>query len=155
MSTRLHTLAICAIAAISGMGSSLAAQKPAKCAASSPSSRVLSIGESDRVFAWEALGEEDFASSMHELPLDQVVSTLTEGAVRFKARKVTTGTGISGQTPHINAVKRAKLSNASFDKNQGELLGVAPPASAAPAPMISHDEEWTGGSPHTIWIEFR
>ena len=56
-----------------------------------------------------------------------------------------------------------KPSNAPFDRHQGELLGVAPPSRtsgtpappAAAAPMTPHEEEWAGGSPHAIWIEFK
>lgn len=253
MNSRLHTLAICAIVAISVMGSSLAAQK-AKYVAPYPRNGVLSLGESDRVLAWEVLREKGIVSPMYELPLDQVVVTLTEGAVRFKtpdgatrisqerfgtvryeskgtvqqeeglteipsraivfqlkdgaSRKVTPIAGIPGQFPRINAVKLfetdrinvwdqmwlpnqtitnhlhytqtvglflsggklltrdlGKPSNAPFDRHQGELLGVAPPprtsgtpappATAAPAPMIPHEEEWAGGSPRAIWIEFK
>lgn len=78
-----------------------------------------------------------------------------------------------------------KPSNAPFERHQGELLGVPPPraaegaaragganngssggrgdmaagrgaVAAAPAPMMTpHEEEWAGGAPHAIWIEFK
>jgi hypothetical protein len=72
-----------------------------------------------------------------------------------------------------------KPSNAPFDRHQGELLGVPPvraetgsggrggggaaggsaatggagPASATR--MVPHEEEWAGGAPRAIWIEFK
>jgi hypothetical protein len=257
MNSRLHTLAISAIAAIGVMASPLAAQKAAKYAAPYPRNGVLALGESERAIAWEVLREKGVISPMYELPLDQVVVTLTEGAVRFKtpdgatrisqerfgtvryeskgtvlqeeglseipsravifqlkdvaSRKVEPVAGIPGQFPRINAVKLfetdrinvwdqvwlpdqtitnhlhytqtvavflsggklltrdlGKPSNAPFERHQGELLGITPPrrtpeaaASAAPrpaaaaAPMVPHEEEWAGGSPHAIWIEFK
>jgi hypothetical protein len=210
---------------------------------------VLKLGETDRVVAWEVLREKGVVSPMYELPLDQVLVTLTEGAVKFTtpdggaritqekfgavrfeskgtvlqeeglndipsraivfqlkdgpARKVPVVNGIPGQFPRINAVKLfetdrfnvwdqvwlpnqtitnhlhytqtvavfltggklltrdlGKPSNAPFERHQGELLGVPPPraeSGAAPAPtrMIPHEEEWAGGSPRAIWIEFK
>jgi len=86
---------------------------------------------------------------------------------------------------HERPSKNRKPSNAPFERHQGELLGVPPPrategaasaggatnggsggrsdpaagrgvAAAAPAPMMTpHEEEWAGGAPHAIWIEFK
>ena len=66
-----------------------------------------------------------------------------------------------------------KPSNAPFERHQGELLGVPRPrsdgagsagsagpraganAAAPPPPMVPHEEEWAGGEPRAIWIEFK
>jgi hypothetical protein len=231
------------------------AQKASKYAAPYPRDGVIKLGESDRVIAWDVLREKGAVSPMYELPLDQVVVTLTEGAVRFTtpdgasrisqekfggvrfeskgsvlqeegvaaipsraivlqikdgaARTIPKVDGIPGQFPRINAVKLfetdrfnvwdhswlpnqtipnhlhynqtvgvflsagkllsrdlGKPANPPFDRHQGELLGVPPPRAegAAPpsaqparasAPMTPHEEEWAGGAPRAIWIEFK
>jgi hypothetical protein len=66
-----------------------------------------------------------------------------------------------------------KPSNTPFDRHQGELLGVPPvrvetgrggggaadggAAAGGPAAtrMLPHEEEWAGGAPRAIWIEFK
>ena len=262
------------VAALIVLSSSASSQTASKFASPYPRDGALKLGESDRVIAWELLREKGAVSAMYQLPLDQVVVTLTEGAVRFTtpdgtsrvsqekfgavrfeskgsilqeeglneipsraivfqlkdgpARKTPPVAGIPGQFPRINAVKLfetdrinvwdqvwlpnqtitnhlhytqtvgvflsggklltrdlGKPSNAPFDRHQGELLGVPPPraaegagsaggatnggaggrgglaagrgaAAAAPAPMMTpHEEEWAGGAPHAIWIEFK
>jgi len=274
MSRRFHDLGVGIAVALIVCSPSASAQNASKYAAPYPRDGVLKLGESDRVIAWEVLREKGAVSAMYELPLDQVVVTLTEGAVRFTtpdgasrvsqekfgavrfeskgsilqeeglneipsraivfqlkdgpARKTPPVAGIPGQFPRINAVKLfetdrinvwdqvwlpnqtitnhlhytqtvgvflsggklltrdlGKPSNAPFDRHQGELLGVPPPrategaasaggatnggsggrsdptagrgvAAAAPAPMMTpHEEEWAGGAPRAIWIEFK
>ena len=234
------------------------AQQGQKYTAPYPRAGVLKLGESDRVIAWEVLRDKGVASPAYQLPLDQVVVTLTEGAVKFTTpdgaariaqekfgavRYESKGTilqeeglndipsraiifqlkegpsrtapvvnGIPGQFPRINAVKLfetdrirvwdqvwiphqtitnhlhytqtvgvfltggklltrdlGKPSGAPFERHQGELLGVPPPrpdgatgsegagapaAGAAPR-MTPHEEEWAGGAPRAIWIEFK
>ncbi len=263
-------------------------QKIEKYAAPYPRDGVIKLGESDRVVAWEVLRPKGGVSPMYELPLDQVLVTLTEGAVKFTApdgasritqekfgavRYETKGTieqeeglndiasraivfqlkdgpartlpimkGIPGQFPRLNTVKLfetdrinvwdqvwlpnqtltnhlhytqtvgvflvggklltrdlGKPSGAPFERHQGELLGVPPPRddvaasgsgvserggignSRGPAStdgtavanangpsaagagvtrgggatMVPHEEEWAGGSPRAIWIEFK
>jgi hypothetical protein len=234
-----------------------------------PRPGVLKLGESDRVLAWEVLREKGQQSQMYQLPLDQVVITLTEGAVRFdtpdgasrishekfgsvrleskgsilqeeglsdipsraivfQLKEVPSRTlpkvdGIPGQFPRINATKLfendritvwdqvwlpnqtitnhlhytqtvavflsggklltrdfGKPSSAPFERHQGELLGVpsvaaggqgrstsasgAAPTVAPTAPantggstprMVPHEEEWAGGTPRAVWIEFK
>jgi hypothetical protein len=241
------------------------AQRSQTHAAPYPRAGVLKLGENDRAIAWEVLRPRGIVSAMYQLPLDQVVITLTEGAVRFTAPDGTTrisqekfgavrfeskGTvqqeeglndipsraivfqlkegpspktpvvdGIPGQFPRINAVKLfetdrvnvwdqvwmpdqtitnhlhytqtiavflsggklltrdfGKPSNPPFERHQGELLGfparaqtntsagtsartggTGGEASAAPAPQrpVPHEEEWAGGTPRAIWIEFK
>lgn len=261
-------------AAVALLSSSSVAQVGRKYAAPYPRAGVLKLGESDLVVAWEVLREKGARSPMYELPLDQVLVTLTEGAVRFatadgasrityekfgsvrfeskgtilqeeglsdipsrvvvfqlkdaRARTLPRVDGIPGQFPRINAVKLfetdrinvwdqvwvanetitnhlhytqtvavfltggklltrdlGKPSNSPFERHQGELLGVPQPRSqseAAPssgnggnsggaagsAPgaagqtaagnaqrMVPHEEEWAGGAPRAIWIEFK
>ena len=61
-----------------------------------------------------------------------------------------------------------KPSNPPFERHQGELLGFSraaagatPPSGAAPNPVavatlaVPHEEEWAGGAPRAIWIEFK
>jgi hypothetical protein len=226
-----------------------------------PRPGVLKLGENDRVVAWEVLRDKGVASEVYRLPLDQVVITLTEGAVKFTtadgvsritqekfgavryeakgtiqreeglneipsraivfqlkdaaSRPVPVVDGIPGQFPRINAVKLfetdrikvwdqvwienqtitnhlhytqtvavfltggklltrdlGKPSNPPFERHQGELLGVPAPrpggspsadsgagaggqAAAPPARMTPHEEEWAGGAPRAIWIEFK
>ena len=274
MRRRFDNLGVGIAVALIVVSSPASAQKASKYAAPYPRDGVLKLGESDRVIAWEVLREKGAVSAMYELPLDQVVVTLTEGAVRFTtpngasrvsqekfgavrfeskgsilqeeglneipsraivfqlrdgpARKTPPVAGIPGQFPRINAVKLfetdrinvwdqvwlpnqtitnhlhytqtvgvflsggklltrdlGKPSNAPFDRHQGELLGVPPLTAgeggssasgstsggsggplgtasgraslpAAPAPMMTpHEEEWAGGTPHAIWIEFK
>jgi hypothetical protein len=61
----------------------IAGQTSGKYAAPYPRDGVLKLGESDRVAAWEVLRAKGATSPMYQLPLDQVVVTLTEGAVKF------------------------------------------------------------------------
>lgn len=223
-----------------------------------PRDGVLRLGENARAVAWEVLRPKGVRSSMYEVPLDQVVVTLTEGAVRFtlpggesrishdkfgSVRFESRGTvqqeeglsenpsraivfqlkdvapqpkpavvdGIPGQFPRINTVKLfetdrivvwdqvwvpnenipnhlhytqtvavflvggklrtrdlGKPSNPPFERHQGELLGfprsaaaAAPPSGATPSPAamatlaVPHEEEWAGGVPRAIWVEFK
>lgn len=252
-----HRLLVAVVASVS-VYVSVAAQSP-KYPAPYPRDGVLSRGENARAVAWEVLRPKGVKSSMYEIPLDQVVITLTEGAVRFtlpggatrishdkfgSVRFESRGTvqqeeglsdnpsraivfqlkdiplppkppvvdGIPGQFPRINAVKLfetdrivvwdqvwvpnetipyhlhytqtvtvflvgGKLltrdlgrgSNPPFERHQGELLGfpraaaagAATPSGAAPSPVavatlaVPHEEEWAGGAPRAIWIEFK
>jgi hypothetical protein len=251
--------------ALASVTSALWAQQGQKYAAPYPRAGVLKLGESDRVIAWEVLRDKGVASPLYQLPLDQVVVTLTEGAVKFTtpdgaarlaqekfgavryeskgtilqeeglndipsraiifqlkegpSRRAPVVNGIPGQFPRINAVKLfetdrirvwdqvwipnqtitnhlhytqtvglfltggklltrdlGKPSGAPFERHQGELLGVPPPrpdgatdreaastggaavgaAAASTAPrMTPHEEEWAGGAPRAIWIEFK
>ena len=286
MNNRFDRLGV-ALAGLVLVSVPMAAQKTAKYAAPYPRDGVIKLGESDRVIAWEILRPKGAVSPLYELPLDQVLVTLTEGAVRFTApdgasritqekfgavRYETRGTieqeeglndiasraivfqlkdgpartlpmvkGIPGQFPRLNAVKLfetdrinvwdqvwlpnqtltnhlhytqtvgvfliggklltrdlGKPSGVPFERHQGEVLGVPPPrdeaslpgsgasdprtgngrgatttdgttsagASAAGTPgvgagggggarMVPHEEEWAGGSPRAIWIEFK
>ena len=238
--------------------STSSAQRSQTHAAPYPRAGVLKLGENDRAMAWEVLRPRGVVSPMYRLPLDQVVITLTEGAVKFTSQDGSTrisqekfgavrfeskGTvqqeeglndipsraivfqlrdgpsvktpvveGIPGQFPRINAVKvfeterftvwdqvwlpdqtitnhlhytqtiavflsggrlltrdLGKPSNPPFERHQGELLGFPAPrapssasaggeaAGAAPAPArpVPHEEEWAGGTPRAIWIEFK
>src|SRR5438128_3534857 len=83
MNRRFYNVGVGIAAALIVGSSAASAQKASKYAAPYPRAGVLKLGESDRVIAWEVLREKGAASSMYELPLDQVVVTLTEGAVRF------------------------------------------------------------------------
>ncbi len=249
----------CALAWIAIGAATVSTQSP-RYSAPYPRDGVLKLGENDRAVAWEVLRPERAKSPMYELPLDQVVVTLTEGAVRFTAPggasrvvqerfgsvrfeskgtiqqeeglsvnptravvfqlkdvpspKPTIVPGIPGQFPRINAVKlfetdrinvwdqvwRAnetipnhlhytqtvavflvggklrtrdlgRPSNPPFERHQGELLGFprpapsgsagtasgtggAPPA-ASGTRSIPHEEEWAGGSPRAVWVEFK
>jgi hypothetical protein len=266
MARKFHSLGYAAAAVIQ-LAAIPSAQLSQKYAAPYPRDGVLKLGESDRAVAWEVLRNKGVVSRMYELPLDQVVVTLTEGAVkvtipggnsritqerfgtvRFEskgtimqeeglndipsraivfqlkegpARRTPVVNGIPGQFPRVNAVKLfetdrinvwdqvwlpdqtitnhlhytqtvavflvggklltrdlGKPSNAPFERHQGELLGVPPPRAesgsaaaasggrgggsgdganppSAPARMIPHEEEWAGGSPRAIWIEFK
>jgi hypothetical protein len=228
------------------------AQRSPTHAAPYPRPGVLKLGENDHAVAWEVLRPRGVVSPMYQLPLDQVVITLTEGAVRFTAPDGSTrmslekfggvrfesrGTvqqeeglndipsraivfqlkdgpssktpvvdGIPGQFPRINAVKvfehnrftvwdqvwlpdqtitnhlhytqtiavflsggklltrdLGKPSNPPFERHQGELLGFPAPrasgeasgAPPAPARTVPHEEEWAGGTPRAIWVEFK
>ncbi len=125
MRRRFDNLGVGIAVALIVFSSSASAQNASKYAAPYPRDGVLKLGESDRVIAWEVLREKGAVSAMYELPLDQVVVTLTEGAVRFTtpngasrvsqekfgavrfepARKTPPVAGIPGQFPRINAVK--------------------------------------------------
>src|SRR5216117_2912913 len=83
MSRRFHDLGVGIAVALIVCSPSASAQNASKYAAPYPLDGVLKLGESDRVIAWEVLREKGAVSAMYELPLDQVVVTLTEGAVRF------------------------------------------------------------------------
>jgi len=253
-STHGHRLLVAAVASV---WVSVSAQSP-KYSTPYPRDGVLRLGENARAVAWEVLRPKGVKSSMYEVPLDQVVVTLTEGAVRFalpggasrishdkfgSVRFESRGTvqqeeglsenpsraivfqlkdvspppkpavveGIPGQFPRINAVKLfetdrivvwdqvwvpnetipnhlhytqtvavflvggklltrdlGKPSNPPFERHQGELLGfpraaagAVPPSGAAPNPVgvatlaVPHEEEWAGGAPRAIWIEFK
>lgn len=256
------------LAALIVLGSTSSAQRSHAHAAPYPRAGVLKLGENDRAVAWEVLRPKGIVSPMYQLPLDQVVITLTEGAVKFTApdgstrisqekfgavrfesrgtiqqeeglndipsraivfqvkdgpsQKTPVVDGIPGQFPRINAVKLfetdrfsvwdqvwvpdqtitnhlhytqtvavflsggklltrdlGKPSNPPFERHQGELLGFPAPrpqtgpsaggaaerprgaggeaASATPAPTraVPHEEEWAGGTPRAIWIEFK
>jgi len=248
------TAVVCALPSLA------AAQSRQTYAEPYPRPGVIKLGESDRVVAWEVQRVEGSVSPMYQLPLDQVVVTLTEGAVKFTTpdgawrvvrerfgmvrleskgvsqqeeglsevpsraiifqlkegpvRTTPPVDGIPGQWPRINAVKLfetdrisvwdqewkpnetigyhlhytqtaavflvggklrtrdlGKPSNPPFERHQGELLGVpragavstragSPQGSGAQAPppaprMIPHEEEWAGGTPRAIWIEFK
>jgi hypothetical protein len=252
------------LAAVVGFSTMTSAQTQ-KHPAPYPRDGALKLGENERAVAWEVLRPRGARSPMYELPLDQVVVTLTEGAVQFTSpggasrisqekfgtvRFESKGTiqqeeglsdipsraivfqlkdnpspkpaivpGIPGQFPRINAVKLfetdrinvwdqvwlpdqtipnhlhytqtvavflvggklltrdlGKPSNPPFERHQGELLGFprqtaggpggggAPatsgaagsgPAAASGARAVPHEEEWAGGSPRAIWIEFK
>lgn len=264
--TRRHRFAFVAAAVIALASSAFpaGAQQSRKYVQPYPRAGVLKLGESDRVIAWEVLRAKGAPSPMYQLPLDQVVVALTEGAVKFTApdsasrivqerfglvRFESKGTtlqeeglsdipsraivfqlkeapsrtlpavdGIPGQFPRINAVKLFETDrinvwdqrwlpnqtipnhlhytqtvavflsggqlrtrdlgrpwNAPFERHQGELLGVPPPrgeatsttgsgngapaanqtAGATAARMVPHEEQWAGGEPRAIWIEFK
>jgi hypothetical protein len=81
MKTRSSQLAL--LSALIVFSSALTAQPNKKYPAPYPRDGVLKLGESDRVVAWEVLRQKGAASPMCQLPLDQIVVTLTEGAVKF------------------------------------------------------------------------
>jgi hypothetical protein len=255
------------VVALGVLTATLFAQQTTRYAAPYPRPGVLKLGENDRVVAWELLRDKGAVSPMYQLPLDQVLVTLTEGGVKFTtpaggsrmtqekfgavrfeskgtvlqeeglndipsraivfqlkegpSRRAPSVNGIPGQFPRINAVKLfetdrinvwdqvwipnqtitnhlhytqtvgvflvggklltrnlGKPSGTPFERHQGELLGVAPPrpenggptggptgpsGAAAPASAASsaaplttpHEEEWAGGTPRAIWIEFK
>ncbi len=82
MTSRVDRLGV-ALAALIVVSSPAGAQKGQKYAAPYPRDGVIKLGESDRVIAWEILRPKGAVSPMYELPLDQVLVTLTEGAVKF------------------------------------------------------------------------
>src|SRR5262245_35835405 len=71
------------LAALIVISSAPAAQKDQRHPAPYPRDGVIKLGESDLVVAWEILRSKGAISPMYELPLNQVVVTLTEGAVKF------------------------------------------------------------------------
>jgi hypothetical protein len=112
-----------------------------------PRINAVKLFETDRITVWDQVWLPDQTITNH-LHYTQTVAVFLTGG-----KLLTRDLG--------------KPSNPPFERHQGELLGFprlrttpaaggeGTGAAAAPARAVPHEEEWAGGSPRAIWIEFK